>query len=788
MMRSLWSGVSGLQAHQIAMDVEGNNIANVNTTGFKYSRVNFSEMLAQTSQIATAPQGDLGGRNPLQIGLGTKINSTTRIFAQGSVQATDKNTDVAIQGDGFFILSKDGGKNYTYTRAGDFKFDADGNFVDNNGYVVQGWPRDEDTGRIDSSSTPIRNINIPPGLTTPAYPSTNLALKANLNSGDTVYTYSPTFGLDSFNKRGDLNRNGTLDGSEGATLVNENSLDLSDYNTDENNKIIEHAEDVSVLFTNQGKALQLTDDQGVWVGFTAATYTSGGAAAINTVGTLAAGEFTFTLSDGATVDITGTIAGTGAVQQAESLASLINAKSVQTGVIATVNQSTGEMTLTNDNTRDSKNIQLAVNAGAGGGTAVTNFSTGFHTPMKRFQYTSITSSVGWDQVAPTANQRMTYSFKTTEDLREGMQQLARDVLQNGFTAVDEATIGYDINQDGDTTDTGLTMSADNIKVEVNSEGKFEVFNNGTFTEGGTAGPSGLHVKDYDVTLSVYGYSDPNTTENTLFTKVMRAMSGALPHEGGGTASRLTQDLNAATHSSSIDIYDSLGSKHTVKVDFRKVEVDPTTGTTWDLQISVPEPGELAGAVSSDKKNIQIGKITFNNDGSLSTFSPPSIDFTGNNGSAPKQNVRFEFGTSNAFDGITSFESRSATSGISQDGYPGGDLVGIVIDQSGTLMGSFSNGRSFGLAQIGMAKFTNNEGLQNDGGNLFIQSANSGDPIIGSASTGGRGLIQSSSLEMSNVDLSRSLTQLIVVQRGFQANSKTITTSDQFLETLIGLKR
>jgi flagellar hook protein FlgE len=247
-------------------------------------------------------------------------------------------------------------------------------------------------------------------------------------------------------------------------------------------------------------------------------------------------------------------------------------------------------------------------------------------------------------------------------------------------------------------------------------------------------------------------------------------------------------MNAATHSSSIDIYDSLGSKHTVKVDFRKVDVDPTTGTTWDLQISVPEPGELAGAVSSDKKNIQIGKITFNNDGSLSTFSPPSIDFTGNNGSAPKQNVRFEFGTSNAFDGITSFESRSATSGISQDGYPGGDLVGIVIDQSGTLMGSFSNGRSFGLAQIGMAKFTNNEGLQNDGGNLFIQSANSGDPIIGSASTGGRGLIQSSSLEMSNVDLSRSLTQLIVVQRGFQANSKTITTSDQFLETLIGLKR
>ncbi|WP_457595335.1 flagellar hook-basal body complex protein, partial [Hydrogenimonas sp.] len=135
-----------------------------------------------------------------------------------------------------------------------------------------------------------------------------------------------------------------------------------------------------------------------------------------------------------------------------------------------------------------------------------------------------------------------------------------------------------------------------------------------------------------------------------------------------------------------------------------------------------------------------------------------------------------------------YDSESATAGISQDGFPGGDLVGIRIDQSGTLIGSFSNGRSFGLAQIAMAKFANNEGLMSDGGNIFIQSANSGDPIIGKANSGGRGFINSSSLEMSNVDLSRSLTQLIVVQRGFQANSKTITTSDQMLQTLLQLKQ
>ena len=129
MLKSLFSGVSGLQAHQIAMDVESNNIANVNTIGFKYSRANFSDLLAQTNQIATAPQGQLGGKNAVQVGLGSSVASVTRIHTQGSIQNSDKNTDVAIQGDGFYIVSPDAGNTYKYTRSGDFKFDANGNFV-----------------------------------------------------------------------------------------------------------------------------------------------------------------------------------------------------------------------------------------------------------------------------------------------------------------------------------------------------------------------------------------------------------------------------------------------------------------------------------------------------------------------------------------------------------------------------------------------------------------------------------------------------------------------------------
>ena len=196
MMKALDSGISGLQSHQIAMDVESNNIANVNTIGFKYSRANFSDLLAQTSQIATAPQGSLGGKNSVQIGLGTSINSVTKIMSQGSIQSTDKNTDVAIQGDGFFIVSPDGGNNYKYSRSGDFKFDASGNFVDNNGFIVQGWSKDPKTGLVDATA-PIGNIQIPAGLTTPAQASSQVVIKANLSSSALVTQFAPTNALPS---------------------------------------------------------------------------------------------------------------------------------------------------------------------------------------------------------------------------------------------------------------------------------------------------------------------------------------------------------------------------------------------------------------------------------------------------------------------------------------------------------------------------------------------------------------------------------------------------------------
>ena len=138
--------------------------------------------------------------------------------------------------------------------------------------------------------------------------------------------------------------------------------------------------------------------------------------------------------------------------------------------------------------------------------------------------------------------------------------------------------------------------------------------------------------------------------------------------------------------------------------------------------------------------------------------------------------------------MTSVDKRSETYNIAQNGYNAGDLMDVRFDANGSLLGAFSNGKTLALAQVGLANFANNTGLQAEGNNIFSETGNSGEPIIGAANTGRRGGVSGSKLEMSNVDLSRALTQLIVVQRGFQANSKAITTSDQILNTLLSLKQ
>ena len=186
MMRSLFSGVSGLKAHQTGMDVIGNNIANVNTTGFKSSRTTFADTLSQTLTGASAPGDTVGGTNPKQIGLGTGVASIDLLFTDGSVQSTGKNTDLCLSGNGLFVV-KNGNQTY-YTRDGAFEFDSAGNYVlPSSGLYVQGWTA---TDGVLNTTGAVGNINIPAGKSM-ASKATSLATYANnLNASTTGYKIS----------------------------------------------------------------------------------------------------------------------------------------------------------------------------------------------------------------------------------------------------------------------------------------------------------------------------------------------------------------------------------------------------------------------------------------------------------------------------------------------------------------------------------------------------------------------------------------------------------------------
>lgn len=855
-MRSLWSGVSGLQAHQVAMDVEGNNISNVNTTGFKYSRADFGTMFSQTVKIATAPTDGRGGSNPLQIGLGVSVSSTTRIHSQGSVQTTDKNTDVAINGDGFFMVSDDGGLTNYLTRSGDFKLDAYGNFVNNAGFVVQGWNINWDTQSIDSSRTP-QNIFIDPGMHIPAAQSTEVAIKANLNSGLNIGTASrPLYSLDSvhgFNQK------------TGETKDENDTGTTQFYTTSKNAvEVTEKGVDAGSLFNANGQGLNLRDGQGIWVSYADAKYST------NQLGFNA---FDPNLHQNQTAAFWGNgnqktrldIVINGVVIQNNTIGSIdeaidyINTFTAPTdarqgtGVRAVKNADGSGIDFVNDNadgtTDNMKNINLVVNdnntageawtatwnaatntfnqytqiqqnnaslwTATGGQAGTRNNLTGGRSAQiitaHKYIYSSSPQTLppmynpdgGFNYIPGTPGNPPTWNgtdaatigsqnyynavmngsllntdirtFHTTEDLRELLQRDAR----------------YGVDYDG----SGKFAAADvneNVKVVVNSSGAFSLTNvnktsnSPTLTAPGGQGP--LNFGPHNMNFNITAYTDERGTVSTndAFTKIFKGLDGSFP---AGNQVKQSELLKLSAFSAGLEIYDSLGSKHTLEVQFVKQSTTQDGGNEWQMIIRVPEPAEI-NTTGEGPNNIIVGTARFNNDGSLSNYNPRTINFSPNNGAAPNQQIKLSFGTSGSNDGLVSSNSASTLTGQATDGYTSGNLKpdAIRVDDKGNILGEFTNGKTFAVAKIAMASVANNSGLEEIGGNLFKVTANSGNIVVGEAGTGGRGEMKTSALEMSNVDLSRSLTELIIIQRGYQANSKTISTSDQMLQTLIQLKQ
>lgn len=868
MMRSLWSGVSGLRVHQVGMDVEGNNIANVNTYGFKYSRVNYSTMFSQTMAIATQPTGNLGGKNAKQVGLGVEATATQRIHSQGNMQTTDSNYDVAISGNGFFLVSNDGGRTQYLTRDGAFNQDAAGNFVNSSGYVVQGWLHDPITGRIDTT-LPAGNLSWDPSMSLPANPSSRIYLNASLNSGrkidaDTsryIYQLDSVHGYDSVENTA---RKETDKSSQFYTTSN-NAIDVRE-------KAIDFA---AIYNSDTYESLNLRGGQSFWMSYADAKFTTSNANAAKFDATSRQNQtanFWGTAERPAILDITlnGTHIRSTNIQKIEDVVTAIQAFSPQTGVEVEVSNNGLVFTNRNANgTEDNmKNINLIVNAGNEAGE---NYTINWVAGNNAFDYANMTknTAAGNTTWADTANgigialanqagvqveiitaHRYQYSssaidippmsdpvarpnewtagnlnqantaennyagalvgslldtservFHSTEDLRELMQRDARYGVD--YTSQSTAVRG----------DTNFRHIANNInhnaKVTVNSTGRY-VFSNenagttvrqiqydangnyGNVTWGANPTTIGANTattaKNMYFQATSYKNEGAQVSTNDALTTIMRGLNGDLE---AGNRTKQSASMVLSSYSSALQVYDSLGTQHLIRVEWTKHETTVDGGNLWQMILRIDEPATF-NIVGQRRNNITVGEVRFGNDGSLVSYDPTEITFTGNNGSAPNQRIELNLGAAGGFNGLVSNDQKSGIAQQDTDGYrPGMMLQGMQnkqIDQEGNIIASFDNGIQKKIGKIAMGNVTNEPGLEEIGSNLFRPSANSGTLTVGSSNTGGRGTFKSATLEMSNADLSLSLTNLIVIQRGYQANSKTITTSDTMLNTLLQLKQ
>jgi len=236
-----------------------------------------------------------------------------------------------------------------------------------------------------------------------------------------------------------------------------------------------------------------------------------------------------------------------------------------------------------------------------------------------------------------------------------------------------------------------------------------------------------------------------------------------------------------SHDVAMTVYDSIGNPVDLSLKFTK---DPTAQNRWLWSATVPEPANITGGGS--------GAATFDSNGRLESFSydggSSSLQLDPGTGAESPVDINLDPGVSGESNGLSQFAAASNAVASSQDGYPMGNLQDISVDSRGVITGYFSNGINQTLAQIALATFTNPTGLLRQGNNMFAESGNSGSPIVGYAGTSNQSSITPGALEGSNVDLSEEFTNMIIAQRGFQANARIITTADEMLSEVVQLRR
>ena len=589
---SLFSGISGLSTLGNAMQIIGDNIANVNTVGFKSSSFAFQDLLSQS--VAT-----LSGTS--QVGRGTALGDIQASFAQGSFESTGNTTDLAVGGDGFFVLNEQGTENLYYSRAGNFNFNESGYLTNPEGYVVQGWQLDNNGSDIGSITDIVMS-----SFTSPPQVTDNIEVIVNLDS----------------------------DGSDNSAGT-DNSL------------------------------------TGAWDG---TNTTPIGESAYEYQTTLRAYD-----SLGSTHDVT-----------------------IYFDKAAT--SSAYEFIVTTNPAEDYRTFSDTVE--------VTTVTTGAGSTLAAGDYFNISSS--------TTDYHVWYS----------VDGAGTDPAPAGSTAIAVAALS---------TDTAAQI-ATKTATAINAIGDF-----------GAPAPGGAVVT---ITNAAVGDAtnaiDSSGAAATGFTVATTIQGGlATGHPLQGLLGRGIIDFDSSGSMTDIDMW----------------QIDPTTGAS------------IAQVEGTDTSN------------GYFTFSP--VFLSGGTAQDIELNLGARYDGTNWINSSlasTQYASGSTTTFQSANGYGAGDLEGVNVDVDGVITGSYSNGQLIPLYRVGLAKFQNTQGLFKEGGNLYSETRRSGSAITNRPGTNGLGSIAPNALEQSNVDIANELVKMITTQRGFQANSKIITVTDQMLAELINIKR
>ena len=859
---ALFAGVSGLDSQSNKIGILSNNISNVNTVGFKQGQAAFNTLVVPSATTGTfSPGGVIGSNQQL-------------ISQQGIIAATTSPTDIAVSGGGMMFVSSApviAGQtvNPLYTRAGSFTQDANGNFLNSNGYFLLGLPIDASTGApVANNVQNLVTVNVSSSATGSATPTSLITMAANFDANQT-----PLLGAG----RNVQLTNSTNANNTGSEIIVGN--DVAD--SDSTNKIVRGDTFTTV---STGTGVNKTDTftyggftigRSITIGYST---TAGGETEDVSGGGLGDGtnvldeenDFTLTGTGSYTVQIS--VTNLAAYQPANttyaSLSGLTDADATALG-LTSANQLNGEWkitatsgssgsgtitlqlasgsTTTNSNTTTTSGDEVISNRTASFQGNILDASTetdallGTNNPTSNFTIDALNLIVQVANVGTT-----TFKYSSSPDPTSGtfnslntLVAAINDATNSGLTArVTNGRLYIGATNpnngvtfiNGDATGDASTATPGQQLNGINWTQELDLVNTSTITPGNgtgqaymfnslsslanainTADPSNLTATLTNPTETAgLSINEANSQQTIDFTdggsntgSLLQAFGYKSQGNGlSGTFPVLTTGILAQTYNASsaqtdmssgavkpqftkdITIYDSLGKSHTIAVNIAKLD---TATATWAVELTAI-PATDVSSLNSDGQ-IAAGTVTFNGNGKITseTGLGGRIQINWNQqtvGASPSQislDLGLTSGSTNS--GLTQAAGGFNVSVAQQNGAPTGELTGVSIDSNGFVIASFSNGQTQKMFQIPLANFTNPGGLEAISGNAYQETLASGTVNPELAGQSGVGTFTPSALEQSNVDLSTQLTDLIVAQQAYGANSKVLTIADQLLQQL-----